>query len=45
MLMDQVACGEVQTWDEIRPQLCAFLLEAGHGDAAQFVEASTRMQV
>lgn len=45
MLMDRVASGDLQTWDEIRPQLCALLQEAGHTDAAKFIEAATQMQV
>jgi hypothetical protein len=43
MLLDRVTCGEIETWDEIRPNLALFLRAAGHEDAATFVEASTRM--
>jgi hypothetical protein len=45
MLMDRVACGEIRSWDEIRPKMVAYLQAAGHEDAATFVEMSTRMQV
>ena len=43
MLMDRVACGEIATWDEIRADLVGFLQQAGHANAAAFVETSTRM--
>jgi hypothetical protein len=45
MLMDRVACGEIRSWDEIRPKLASYLQAAGHEDAVAFLEASTRMQV
>jgi hypothetical protein len=43
MLMDRVAAGEVQSWDEIREQLVSYMHDAGHANAAAFMEASTRM--
>lgn len=43
MLMDGVAAGEIQSWDEIRPKLVEHLQAAGHSDSATFVQESTRM--
>ena len=43
MLMDRVAAGEIQSWDEIRPKLVEHLQAAGHSDSATFVQESTRM--
>ena len=43
MLMDRVAAGELDSWDEIRPQLAGLLRDAALTSAAEFVEASTRM--
>lgn len=43
MLMDKVAAGEIQSWDEIRPKLVEHLQAAGHTDSATFVQESTRM--
>jgi hypothetical protein len=43
MLMDRVAAGEIQSWDEIRPKLVEHLQAAGHLDSATFVQESTRM--
>jgi hypothetical protein len=41
MLMDRVACGEIASWDEIRPALAKHLEEAGSRDAAKFIHTST----
>lgn len=43
MLMDRVAAGEIQSWDEIRPKLAEHLQAAGHSDSATFLQESTRM--
>lgn len=45
MLMDQVVCGEIASFDGIRPQLSAHYNEAGLTDVAAFIEATTRMNM
>lgn len=45
MLLDRVAAGELDSWDEIRPELGLLMQEAGFSDAASFLEATTRMNL
>jgi hypothetical protein len=42
-LMDCVACGEIPTWDEIRPELAKHLEQAGCRDASKFIHTTTIM--
>lgn len=41
MLMNRVACGEVATWDEIRPKLIELYAAAGCTDCSRFIEMSS----
>ena len=41
LLMNQVACGEISTWEEIRPQLADLYRRAGKEDCAKFIETGS----
>lgn len=41
MLMDKVACGDIETWDEIRPKLVELIKKAGNTECATFIESSS----
>lgn len=41
MLMDRVACGDISSWDEIRPELVEIVKKAGNVECANFIATSS----